>query len=135
MSMRREGGGRQGSAAAAAAAAAVEAVAGGELGILSVAYCSIGLPALAGLFCVFNGKGLFCVTGSLFGHASTLKVIGLFCVYTRSLLDSMPGANSANAEADAKQSVIKVGVDNRGRKVLIGSEGEPDICGEMCLLV
>ena len=59
--------------------------------------------------------GLFCVcTRSLFGHASTLKVKGpVFCVYTRSLLDAMPGVNSANAEADAKQSVTKVGVDNR----------------------
>jgi len=59
-------------------------------------------------------EDLFCVdTRSLFGHASTLKVIGLFCVHTRSLLDAMPGANSANAEADAKQSVTKVGVDNQ----------------------
>ena len=60
MSMRRDGGGRQ--EAAAAAAAVVLAVAGGEFGILSVAYCSIGLPALAGLFCVFNrNRSLLCL--------------------------------------------------------------------------
>lgn len=55
MSMRREEGGRLEAAAATVAVAVAVAMAGGEFGILSVAYCSLdlllGMPVLAaGLF-------------------------------------------------------------------------------------